>query len=194
MSKNKQLYYSENNDIVNDPKKVSEIFNDFFINVAKNIGNLSTVIDENHPSILAIKTNKPNTNTDTLTFKPVTSTFVDKQINKLNIKKATGFDGISAKMIKLAKPVVTGPITSLINKSIETSIFPDQLKVTQVQPLFKNKTDQLDKANYRPVSVLPAISKILSEQFLISSLLSLKTIFIPFCQLFVPDMGVKQPF
>jgi hypothetical protein len=35
----------------------------------------------------------------------------------LNIKKATGFDGISAKMIKLAKPVLTGPITSLINKS-----------------------------------------------------------------------------
>lgn len=97
-------------------------------------------------------------------------------------------------MIKLAKPVVTGPITSLINKSIETSIFPDQLKVAQVKPLFKNKNDQLDKTNYRPVSVLPAISKNLSEQFLISSLLSLKTIFIPFCQLFVPDMGVKQPF
>jgi hypothetical protein len=52
-------------------------------------------------------------------------------INKLNIKKATGFDGISAKMIKLAKPVATGPITSLINKSIETSIFPDQLKVDE---------------------------------------------------------------
>jgi hypothetical protein len=32
-----------------------------------------------------------------LTFKPVTPTFVDKQINKLNIEKATGFDGISAK-------------------------------------------------------------------------------------------------
>jgi hypothetical protein len=41
-----------------DPKKVSEIFNDFFINVAKNIGNPNTVIDENHPSIQAIKTNK----------------------------------------------------------------------------------------------------------------------------------------
>jgi hypothetical protein len=45
----------------------------------------------------------------------------ESEINKLNIKKATGFDGISAKMIKLAKPVVTGPITSFINKSIETS-------------------------------------------------------------------------
>ena len=42
---------------------------------------------------------------------------------------------------------------------IETSIFPDQLKVAQVKPLFKNKNDQLDKTKYRPVSVLPAISK-----------------------------------
>jgi len=122
--------YCENNDIANDPKKVSEIFNDFFINVAKYIGNPNTVIDETHPSILAIKTSKPNTNTDTLTFKPVTSTFVDKQINKLNIENATGFDGISAKMIKLAKPVITGPITSLINKSIGTSIFPDHFKIS----------------------------------------------------------------
>jgi hypothetical protein len=63
-------------------------------------------------------TNKPNTNTDTLTFKPVAPTFVDKQINKLNMKKATGFDGISAKMIKLAKPVVTGPITGYIYEKI----------------------------------------------------------------------------
>jgi hypothetical protein len=55
---------SENNEIVNDPNKVSEIFNDFFINVAKNIGNPNTVIDENHPNIQAIKTNKPNTNTN----------------------------------------------------------------------------------------------------------------------------------
>jgi hypothetical protein len=45
-------------------EKVSEIFNDFFINVAKNIGNPNTFIDENHPSIQAIKTNKPNTDTD----------------------------------------------------------------------------------------------------------------------------------
>jgi hypothetical protein len=52
---NNSITLSENNDIVNDPKKVSEIFNDFFINVAKNIGNPNTVIDENHPSIQATK-------------------------------------------------------------------------------------------------------------------------------------------
>jgi hypothetical protein len=73
-----------------------DVFNDFFINVAKNIGNPNTVIDENHPSRQA-------TNTDTLTFKPLTSTFVDKQINKLNIKKATGFCSkiVRSKILKL---------------------------------------------------------------------------------------------
>jgi hypothetical protein len=66
------------------------------------------------------------------------------------------------------KKIRTGPITSLINKSIETTIFPDQLKVAQVKPLFKNKNDQLDKINYRPVSVLPAISKCLDIRQTIS--------------------------
>jgi hypothetical protein len=81
-----------------------------------------------------------------------------------------------------------------MKKSLKTSNFSDQLKVAQVKPLFKNKNDQLDKTNYRPVSVLPAISNFLSEQFLISSLLSLKTIFIPFCQLFVPIGPVTTGF
>jgi hypothetical protein len=55
LKSNNSITLSENNDIVNDPKKVSEIFNDFFINVAKNIGNPNTFIDENHPSIQAIR-------------------------------------------------------------------------------------------------------------------------------------------
>ena len=58
-------------------------------------------------------------------------------------------------MIKLAKPVITGPVTSLINKSIETSIFPDQLKVVQVKPLFKNKNNQLEKPNYHSIRERP---------------------------------------
>lgn len=61
-------------------------------------------------------------------------------------------------MIKLANPVIVKPITKLINLSLETSIFPEKLKVAQVKPLFK-KNNRLDKSNYRPVSVLPTISK-----------------------------------
>jgi hypothetical protein len=65
---------------------VAECFNDFFINVAKDIGNV-TVVDKNHPSIIEINKNKkdiPN-----LEFKEISDEFVHKQINKTSAKKAT---------------------------------------------------------------------------------------------------------
>ena len=136
--------------------KVSEVFNDFFINVAKNIGNTNVIVNKEHPSVCMIKENKLITYD--LNFKPVSSNFVSKQINKLNIKKATGYDGISPKILKLSMPCIVEPITFFINKCIDVSIFPDKLKTAQVRPLFK-KNNILEKGNYRPVSVLPTISK-----------------------------------
>jgi hypothetical protein len=62
---------------------VAECFNDFFINVAKDIGN-ETVVDKNHPSIIEINKNKkdiPN-----LEFKEISDEFVHKQINKTSVK------------------------------------------------------------------------------------------------------------
>ena len=147
----------ENDKIGNDAKEVSEMFNNFFINVAKDIGDKNIAIDENHPSIVKINENKSEM--EELVFRPVEECFVNKQINKLNIKKATGCDGISPKIMKLAQPMIVTPIKTLINKSIESSVFPDKLKQAQVTPLYK-KNNNLDKSNYRPVSVLPCISKI----------------------------------
>ena len=50
-------------------------------------------------------------------------------------------------------------LTNCINKSIETGCFPDSLKEANITPIFK-KDDPLDKSNYRPVSILPLISKV----------------------------------
>ena len=65
--------------------------------------------------------------------------FVDKQIDKLNCKKASGIDGISSKLIKLAKPTLVAPLTDLINQSFATAVFPDQLKLAQVTLLHKKR-------------------------------------------------------
>jgi hypothetical protein len=100
-----------------------------------------------------IKKDIPN-----LEFKEISNEFVHKQINKTSVKKATGRNGISAKLLKLAKPVIAKPITKMINKTITNSVFPDQLKQAQVVALHK-KNNALDKSNYRPVSILPVISK-----------------------------------
>jgi retron-type reverse transcriptase len=49
--------------------------------------------------------------------------------------------------------------TRLVNNTIKTSVFPTRLKEAQVVPLHK-KNNPLDKKNYRPVSILPTISKV----------------------------------
>ena len=76
----------------------------------------------------------------------------------MNINKATGKDGISVKILKIAKPIVSKPITMLINKTIENASFPNKLKEAQVVPLHK-KNSQLEVGNYRPVGILPVVSK-----------------------------------
>jgi hypothetical protein len=53
--------------------------------------------------------------TDDLNFKPVSSDFVSKQINKLNIKKAAGYDGISPKILKLSMPCIVSLAKHLLD-------------------------------------------------------------------------------
>jgi hypothetical protein len=72
------------------------------------------------------------------------------KILEITIKKATERDGISLKILKIAKPVITKPISELMNKSISLAKFPEKLKEAQVVPCHK-KSNALDKSNYRPV-------------------------------------------
>jgi hypothetical protein len=57
--------------------------------------------DDNHPSIKAIKENK--TETDQFIFNPINEEYVNKESIKIGIKKATGKDGISSKILRLSK-------------------------------------------------------------------------------------------
>ena len=68
-------------------------------------------------------------------FKPVDESFISKQIDKLSVKKANGYDGISAKLLKLAKPSIVAPVTELVSSTIQTSKFPDPLETGQVAPI-----------------------------------------------------------
>ena len=79
-------------------------------------------------------------------------------INAIDIKKSSSGE-ISPGIIKLPKKEILIPIKSCINKCISIKSFPDELKVADVIPVFK-KEDPNNKANYRPISLLPIISKI----------------------------------
>ena len=152
---------SEGGKVVTDQTEVCSIFNNFFMNVAKDIGTGGTQYEDNfsdHPSIKNIKENLPE-NLPQFSFRPVNPLEVSKIISNLNIKKATGVDNISAKILKSCAPSISHTVSSLINKTFETSNFPHSLKVGQVLPLHKKK-DPLNKENYRPVSILNTTFKI----------------------------------
>ena len=80
----------------------------------------------------------------------------------LKINKSTGYDDISFNVVKKCFGVLHKPLLHIFNFSLQTSIFPDKLKIARVTPLFKGG-ENYELENYRPISVLPCFSKILEK-------------------------------
>ena len=88
--------------------------------------------------------------------------FIFKELCKLNSSKGTGSDNIPARFVKDAAAVLTKPITYIVNLSIRSGSVPGTSKDARVVPLFK-KNKRSDVSNYRPVSVLSVVSKLLEK-------------------------------
>ena len=84
---------------------------------------------------------------------------VKKEVLKLNSKKSSTYGAIPASILKQTIEVHLKYLTNTINNSLKESTFPDELKQSEVIPVYK-KLDPLQKENYRPVSLLPHISKV----------------------------------
>ena len=85
--------------------------------------------------------------------------YIDNVINKLKNKSSYGYDTISKKHIKYVRNILSRPLTLLIKQCIHTGIYPEQLKLSRVKPLHK-RGDKTQFGNYRPIALLPSLSKI----------------------------------
>ena len=92
---------------------------------------------------------------------PVVEDEVASIIKSLKISSA-GWDSISACVVKTTYDAFLTPLTHVMNLSVTTGVFPNELKVARVIPIFKSG-DATSFSNYRPVSVLPLFSKILES-------------------------------
>ena len=79
-------------------------------------------------------------------------------LQDLDENKAAGLDNVSNKFLKDGTIVLAKPISQICNSSIKYSIFPSDCKIAKLKPLFK-KGSKTDPKNYRPISVLPLVSK-----------------------------------
>ena len=95
-------------------------------------------------------------------FVPITKSEIEKIIRKLEPKKSSGHDGISNKLIQDLFDVISDPLTLIFNQSLQTGIFPSAMKRADITPLYKSKS-KYEKTNYRPISLLITISKILEK-------------------------------
>ena len=97
-----------------------------------------------------------------LKFVEVNNECVMNIINNMKPKSSCGHDGLSIRFIKEIKDIIIDPLTIIINQMLKTGIFPDSLKIAKVIPLYK-KGDEHIFTNYRPISLLPAFSKIFEK-------------------------------
>ena len=95
-------------------------------------------------------------------FSLETETSISKLIDQMKPEVATGRDRISAKVIKDAKHILVPILTRIINISYRNNIFPDCMKKASITPIYK-KDDSDIIANYRPISILPCLSKIIEQ-------------------------------
>lgn len=88
-----------------------------------------------------------------------------KQLRDLKVKKATGLDGIPARFFKHSAAVIAPTVSSLVNLSLSTGSVPVEWKKARIVPLFKSGgRENMD--NYRPIFILPVLSKIQLQQYL----------------------------
>ena len=93
---------------------------------------------------------------------PVPEDFLSQQIEGLSTNKAKGIDSPNVKLLKMARPMIKASLLYIHSSSISLGIFPHQWKVAKVTPVHKFGPKE-NINNYRPISVLSSLSKILER-------------------------------
>lgn len=140
---------------ISDEGEIADAFNKFYINVGLT---LAKKIPSNRrdPTSYIKQVNKSS-----IFLEPTDKTEISNIVKLLNDSSA-GYDDITAKIIKTSNQYLLEPLTHVFNLSLSQGVFPDELKIAKVVPIYKKDDEQLI-TNYRPVSVLPVLSKVLER-------------------------------
>ena len=162
---NSKIVLNIDNNICFQPKQIAQYMQNYFLNVASAlVSKLPSPLNIFSTDSNLLKTfyMAKNVRPNSFMLNTISEQFVNTELSQLNINKSTGFDEIPARFLKDGSSEIKEVVTYLINLSICKNEFPDELKYAIVKPLFK-KNKKTEVENYRPVSVLCIISKILEK-------------------------------
>ena len=140
------------------PKTIANELATYFAGIGEKLSDTLPKPDRNITTYL----NKIPMCPNTMYVTPTTPIEIDKIIRKLANKNSSGYDRISNQMLKWLRPVITLPLCIIYNKSLQEGYFPEKMKLAEVVPLYKGGDESLSN-NYRPISLLITLSKILEK-------------------------------
>lgn len=143
-----------------DPWQIANCFNNYFVDVVEDMlgGGLLAQSEKFDDDVGTIAHNKCHK----FRCPPIDEQELISIFNSLKNKWSSGYDDVPVKVIKLAMDPLIKPIMHLINASFISGIFPEELKISKVVPVYK-KGDETEIQNYRPISILPSISKLFEK-------------------------------
>ena len=141
---------------IDDPQKMANIFNKFFVNVSKKI--TSTIPRTRKSPLDYLK----HSNDKSFFLSSVAPEEVECLINSLQDGKAAGPYSIPVKLLKIISHQISIPFCMIINDSFLSGIFPNKLKIAKVIALYK-KDSRDNPTNYRPISLLSVFSKLIEK-------------------------------
>ena len=163
---NIQCKFKLNNGTVTDDKKViSESFNNFFINIGPTLAKSIPFVDKSPLNSMGDRI------LESLYLQPATCEEINNILVSLK-NTACGWDDISSVFLKLSTQQILQPLFHICNLSLTEGVFPNQLKMANVIPLYKSEDPMLFN-QHRPVSLLCVLSKVF-EKIMYSWLLDLK--------------------
>ena len=150
-------YFCEGNNILTKNEDIANCFNRFFCNIGPELAD-SIKGPEGKSYEDYLKQNIFST----FSFETIDSDYVMKRVQELKSKSSFGHDGLSSILLKRIASKIKNVLTTIINQSLMTGIFPNSLKTAKISPIYKKEDPHLTD-NYRPISLLPVISKIFEK-------------------------------
>ena len=139
-----------------DSYDIANVLNEFFCSIGGNLAKAVPLVSKCFTEYLC-----PSV-CNSISVEYVTVNELLNLINRLDIGKASGDDGISAQLVKENCEYLVYPLVSIFNISLSSGIVPNKLKVAKVIPLYKKGTET-SPANYRPISLLSVFNKLLEK-------------------------------
>ena len=149
-----------NNQLYSDPTTIANAFNEYLINIGPSLNQQSQSASSTSPVTKYIVISLPSDKSFNLSVVSVDAVYY--HFKSVSTKKTAGPDNLPAYLIKEAAPVIAPFITSIINSSLTSGKVPVQWKRARVTPVFKGG-DETQMNNYRPISTLPILSKVLER-------------------------------